>query len=52
MICARCNKVIKPGEATEVVTNPGATAVGSDIVIHAEPCRRAPQQTAPTPRWS
>ncbi|MFK0140734.1 hypothetical protein [Streptomyces murinus] len=51
MICARCNKLIQPGEATEVVVNPGATAAGADIEIHAEPCRPARQQTAPEGRW-
>lgn len=50
MICARCNELIQAGEATEVVVNPGATGVGADIEIHADPCDRAPQQTAPTRR--
>ncbi|QNT96778.1 hypothetical protein HEP81_06543 [Streptomyces griseofuscus] len=52
MMCARCNKVIQPGEKTEKITNPGATAAGADIEIHAKLCRRAAQQTTPTPRWT
>lgn len=51
MICARCNKLIEPSEKAETIVNPGATAAGADIEIHAEPCDRARQQTTPDGRW-
>ncbi|MEU3031523.1 hypothetical protein ACPCBC_04775 [Streptomyces incarnatus] len=51
MICARCNKLIEPGEKRQEIQNPGATAAGATVIIHAKPCRRAVQQTTPTPCW-
>nr|WP_187279363.1 hypothetical protein [Streptomyces lavendulae] len=52
MICARCNKLIDAGEKRQEITNDGATAAGATITVHAKLCRRAAQQTTPTPRWT
>ena len=45
MICARCDKPIRPGEQYVQVDNPGASGSGATMHIHAERCVPAPQQT-------
>lgn len=48
MMCARCDKPID-GQPKPVTIDSG-TGASSTVYICRTPCRRAPQQTAPTRR--
>jgi hypothetical protein len=45
VICARCDKPIRPGEEYVRVDNPGASGAGSTLYIHAVRGVPVPQQT-------
>ncbi|MGW3024846.1 hypothetical protein [Streptomyces sp. NPDC001221] len=50
MICARCDKPIKPGEKYIKEIKDGASLGGAEIYLHKTLCKRAPRQTYPTRR--
>jgi hypothetical protein len=43
MICAHCDRMIRPGEEYERIPVDTASAAAPDVVRHREPCRRTPQ---------
>jgi hypothetical protein len=47
VICARCDQPIQPGERYVQVDNPGASAAGATLHIHADRCVPVPHQTYP-----
>lgn len=47
MICARCDKPIRPGQKYEPVDKFSASGAGSTLYVHAVWCQRTPRQTAP-----
>jgi hypothetical protein len=49
MICARCDKPIKPGEEYTTEALAGASAAGSDVYLHKRLCKRPPEVARPRP---
>lgn len=50
MICARCDKPIRPGEKTVPIDKDSNSGGGITIHVHDYLCRRPPTQTSPVSR--
>jgi hypothetical protein len=47
MICARCDRPIRPDEDYRTAMNFGASGAGADIYLHEPPCERPPEVQRP-----
>lgn len=48
MICDHCGQPIRPGEKTRTYTIDSASGGGTDVTLHAKPCKKPPTQTYPS----
>lgn len=47
MICARCDKTIRPGQAYDAEPIHAGSGPGETTYLHGGPCVRVPMQVAP-----